>query len=108
MKSLETTSFQNDLKELEDKVSEKYFQKQNGDPLTGHKLCAKLRALFEDFAVLKAKIQMDRKSKTARAVSLNAGSHGPSQLSTDISGTCNKNQALSIISFSATIEQPEG
>ena len=73
LSSLEPTPYCTEIKELEAKINRKVYQNVDGSPLNGKKLATKIRCLFNNFAQLKGKIEMQLMIQKPWTVSTDLG-----------------------------------
>ena len=66
LESLQPTEYVGEIKELENKVKD--FIDSNNRPIVGKRLCSKVNSLLRDFAVIKAKFDMQRALASLRSV----------------------------------------
>jgi hypothetical protein len=82
LQSMEPTPYSAELKQLEQKVDDGYYQNLDGTPLTGRRLITKLTLLMTSFEVFKEKHSMQRSFLAARTVSVDNTSLEEGQPST--------------------------
>ena len=84
---LEPTEYRTAIPDLEKKVDHNYFKTKDGKLATGKALYSCLKALLNDFTILKTKLELKKKDMTVRTVSQEFPSNVEGQSSMGTPGT---------------------
>ena len=78
LESLEPTEYRGEIKHVEAKIDRGEYKERDGLLAIGKRLCTKVNSLFQDFSVIRRKLEAQRAYASPRSVSREKRPPGPS------------------------------